>query len=400
MIQVTALLAVTLALAPALASGGDFYAPVTDHGAGLAATGLYPRGQRMAFMGYSGKPERDLARGFTGAGPVYTEEPEYLERAFKNGWPVVAHVGHGHTFEDASPRKYAVDESSLAAAVGAQVRALAGHKEIVWWAVLPEELRPWRGDEMRYLAVVSSAIRANDPLGRPLYHYNPNDREARWLEPVARQVDILGKGAYVNSSGFKRDRAWVARGLREMTAAIRASGRPGVVPLVMPELCADPDPAEDVEIRAWARHDVYLGLVSGAKGVLIWSLFKRPEVARTWQRWYDAYAETAVELNGAHGLARVFLFGESRRDLSVRWESGASEDKTSVELAYGTSRWLFAVNSAGVPAAFSVSGIPTASRATDAFNGKSLDFKPGMPLRVKLPAYGVAALRFDPALRL
>lgn len=399
MIQGFVLLA-ALACAPALAAGAGFYAPAPDRGAGLPETGIYPRGRRMAFMGYSGKPERDLARGFTAAGPAYTDEPEYLERAFRGGWPVVAHVGRGISYDDGRPDKYrmhAVHESSVAARVGAEVRALAGHSEIVWWAVLPEELRPWRSDEMRYLAAVTAAIRANDPLGRPIYHYNPNGGSARRLTPIARQVDILGMGAYVNLTGHKRDRGWAARGMREMIAAIAAAKRPEVVPLVMPELHQDPDPAEDGEIRAWARHDLYAGLAGGAKGVLIWSLFKRPGVVRTWELWYEAYAECARELNGEQGLASIFLFGEPRRELAVRWEGKPASDKSTAEFAYGASRWLFAVNSGNAPAAFTVAGFPPASRVSDAFARAPLDLTPGQPLRLELPAYGVAALRFEAA---
>lgn len=379
------LMPLAAALACASAAAGDFYAPVPDRAAALPEKGIYPRGRRMAFMGYSGDPARDLPRGFTAAGPAYKDEPQYLAKAFREGWPVVAHVGHGISFKDGAADKFAVVEASVAARIGAEVRALAAHPEIVWWALKPEELRPWRRDELRYLATAAAAIRANDPLGRPIYHYNPNNRTAPRLKLVAPYVDIIAKGAYVNSSGFKRDRAWVARGMAELTAAAPR----GTVALVMPELYRDPEPSEDGEIRAWARHDVYAGLVGGAKGVLIWSLFKRKEVRRTWKLWYDAYAECAAELAGPNGLAQVFLFGEPRRDLTVSWEGGAGADHAAAEFAHGAGRWLFIVNSGNAPAAFSVAGFPPGSRIRDAFTGEPAS------ARRELPAYGVAALRFD-----
>lgn len=37
----------------------------------LSADGIYPQGRKLAFAGYSGDPARDLANGFTLAGPVY-----------------------------------------------------------------------------------------------------------------------------------------------------------------------------------------------------------------------------------------------------------------------------------------------------------------------------------------
>ena len=67
------------------------------------------------------------------------------------------------------------------------------------------------------------------------------------------------------------------------------------------------------------RHDIYLGLISGAKGVSIWSLFRRAEVRRTWAIWYNAYAGVADELCGDADLGQVFLFGQP-----------VAEDKVSV----------------------------------------------------------------------
>ena len=69
--------------------------------------------------------------------------------------------------------------------------------------------------------------------------------------------------------GRKRDRALVRWSVEQEIEALKAAGRTDAIPLVMPELCRDPEPNEDTEIRAWVRHDVYLGLASGAKGVLI-----------------------------------------------------------------------------------------------------------------------------------
>jgi hypothetical protein len=202
------------------------------------------------------------------------------------------------------------------------------------------------------------------------------------------------------------------------------SGRSNAIALLMPELCQDPDPAEDKEIRNWVRHDVYLGLCSGAKGVLIWSLSQRKEVRRTWQLWYDAYAECARELNGKLALAQVFLFGERCSGLQVRLVKGESTARltlggsaeptttspaerakreinlaawTSAEFAYGGRRWLFLVNSANSPAAFAITGWPRGSRAQNAFNNSVVCLTDATPLQLELPAYGVAAISFSHA---
>ena len=380
--------------------------------------GIFPCGDKLAFMGYSGDPARDLTNGFTVAGPVYGNQMPYLQRCFSNGWPVIAHVGPRITFDDKKPDKYKLNEATLRAEVAKQMQELAPHKEIVWWAVTPEELRPWRKDEMKYLDIVCDVVRKHDPLQRPIYLYNPNHRDAKSLEPIAKQVDVLGKGCYVNSSGKKRDRAWVRWSVEQELAALKAGGRPQALALVMPELCKDPEPAEDAEIRAWVRHDVYLGLASGAKGVLIWSLFKRKEVKRTWQLWYDAYAECARELNGSRGLAQVFLSGKRCDAIKVglvkgggpgavtlggdaeptttnERERAAREVKmaswTTAEFEQGGSRWLFLINSANAPATFALANLPPGAQLVNAFDDTPFALNHG---QLSLPAYGVAAIRF------
>lgn len=424
--------ACVLALACAVRSGAEprrgpapdpaaFYAPPPDPGAALPADGIYPRGRTLAFMGYSGDPQRDLANGFTVAGPVYGDPSAYLRQCRERGWPVVAHIGPKVSFHDKAPDRYRVDEASLRAEVARQVAELSGHHGIVWWAIHPEELRPWRADEMRYLEIVSSEIRTRDPLRRPVFLYNPNHRDASTLEPVARHVDIVAKGSYTNLSGKKRDRAWVRWGIEQEVAAIARAGRPGAIPLLMPELCEDPPAEEHHEIAAWTRHDIYLGLAAGAKGVNIWSLFKRREVRGTWQLWYDGYRRCAMELNGPRQLSQVFLFGAPRHDLTVTPLSTAAPSRlalgggiepetssaaeraarsidypswTAAEFAHGDSRYLFVIHSGNQRASFRVAGPPQGSRAEDAFDGRPLEWRPAEGLRVDLPAYGVAGIRF------
>ena len=358
------------------------------------------------------------------AGPCYGDDRPYVRLCASNGWPVVAHLSHGPRFIDKDPSKnYKMDEASLRADVAAEVRALAPLKEIVWWAIQPEELRCWRTNEMRYLEIVCDTIRANDPLKRPIYHYNPNHRTKDTLLPIVKQVDVVGKGCYVNLSGKKRDRAWVGWSVEQEVEAIKAGGRLGAISLVMPELCKDPELGEEKEIRNWVRHDVYLGLAKGAKGLCLWSLFKRREVVKTWSIWYDAYAECGRELNGDRALAQVFLFGgEPAASLNVKLVNGSAvaavklggaasgevavtnaqeqrerEQKmaswTAREFVYGGDHWLFLVNSSNDPAAFEVSGWPTGMRAENAFTSQPVALQ--TPLRLGLPAYGVVALRFS-----
>lgn len=399
-----------------------FYVPPGNSGARLPSDGIYPQGRTMAFMGYSGEPARDLTNGFTVAGPVYGNQLPYLLRCESNGWPSVAHIGLRVSFIEKNSVRYELNEPELRRVIRKQMASLASFKQIAWWAVTPEELRPWRDDEMNYLRLVCEVIRENDPRRRPIYLYNPNHRDAAALVLVARWVDAVSKGCYVNTVGRKRDRAWVRWSVEQELAAIKSAGRTNAFALLNPELCKDPEGGEDGEIRAWVRHDVYLGLSSGAKGVVVWSLYPRKEAQRTWQLWYDAYAECGRELNGPLGLAQVFLFGERRSDLTVRLVQGesimsvtlggeaepntTSEQEraarkvavptwTAAEFAWGDSRWLFLINSANSPAGFVVSGWPAASSASNLFERVNIPLPESGALPLSLPPYGVMALRFQ-----
>ncbi len=74
--------------------------------------------------------------------------------------------------------------------------------------------------------------------------------------------------------------------------------------------------ADDSLIEKIVRHDVFLSVVCGAKCVIIWSLFKRQSVKRTYDRQYNAYKSAIDEINNkeislstelSSKLAEIFL---------------------------------------------------------------------------------------------
>ncbi len=389
------------------AQGGDstkaeafFRPPAKDRSEGLPAEGIWPRGQRLLWAGYSGVATRDLKEGFSVAGPHYGGGNEtQLAACEKLGLPVIAHVGPlPGTIPGGWDAVAKMPLEEVRTRTEARVREWAGNRSIVMWAVQPEELRPWRKDEMAYLKVVTEAIRSADPQGRPVFLYNPNHRDAGSLAAIVPHVDVVAKGCYANSAGHKDNRAWIRWSVEQMEAAAQR-GRPGAWTLVMPELCRDPEPGERHLIRTWVRHDCYLGLMSGAKGMLTWSLFPRKEVKATWKTWHEAYAECGREVNGERGLGRVFLFGERRDDLRVTTrerrepyplgtsartalESGTSlptegtkgvlHPWTKTELQLGERRWVFLANSMPEPTRFELGGIPNGATLADGFTGKPL----------------------------
>lgn len=282
-------------------------------------------------MGYSGIPERDSHHHFSVAGPDYSSDQEArLAAAERAGLAYPFKVGIDMRFHAKPPEKpLEITPGEIKRRITGQVAKVAHRKSICWWYLTPEELRHWRKNEMTYLEAATEAIRAADPLKRPVWMYEPNHRDAASLQLTGRHLDIIGKGFYTNLAGYRDHRIWVRWSMDQQTTAINALGRLDGrrrVPLVMPELCADPEnPADDHLIPRWTRHDVYLGLMSGGKGVAIWSLFPRNEVRRTWQIWYDSYSRLGNELTGPLNLGRVFLHGSERNELTFSVLEGPRE---------------------------------------------------------------------------
>ena len=304
---------------------------------------VYPQGRLFPFMGYSGNPTRDARFGFSVAGPTYAADQENdLAAAEEAGLSFPYKIGIKMNFHAKAPDKPLVlTPEQIRQQISDQVNKVVDRKTICWWYITPEEIRYWRKNEMDYLRVATEAIRAADPLKRPIWMYEPNFRDAASLAKTGRYLDIIGKGVYVNLADYQDSRIWVRWSVEQEVQAIgqlaRSDDGRHRIPLVMPELCRDPaDPTEDHLIPRWVRHDVYLGLMSGAKGVAIWSLFRRPEVERTWPIWYDAYAHVAIDLTGRLGLGQVFLFGKRSGQFPVQIVAGSKE----VELTKGASKKL------------------------------------------------------------
>ncbi|MEW6358223.1 MAG: hypothetical protein AB1696_17955 [Planctomycetota bacterium] len=396
-------------------SAEGFFKAATDRAADLPADEFYPRGRRMLCSIYSvGSPELERMRqdGFTAIGPYYGDQTKgkVIEKAKTSGLKCFYAVGKHVDFVK-NPKYVMPTDAELTDLATQQVKAVADSPEIAVWCVANEELRHWRPDEMRWLRVTADAIRKADPRRRPVMMYDPNNRNAASLAHTVRYLDFSSKGMYANSIGFKDQRIWIRWGVEQEIGAIRQA-KPPAIPIAVLWMAKDPDaPEEDALIADWTRHDVYLSLVSGAKGIIIWSGWNRRKgFERTFSKYYEGYAAAMREINGDLDLARIFLFGERRNDVTITVTSGpptlsfeynkethSYPSVSHLDAACGAERYLFLVNSANVPVKAMVGGLPAAAIQMEDILARGEPRQvTGGKFEVALPRLGVTCLRFRP----
>ena len=384
-----------------------FFRPAPDHAAKYDAAKLYPQGRIFPLGMFAGKGERDKPNGYTMLGPYGREEN--VADAREHGLTCTYTISLPMKFHSKQPLK--LTPAQIREKIAEQVRKAAGNPEVAWWYLKPEELRYWRKNEIEYLQVAAQAIRDTDPLKRPVWMYDPGHRAADGLAHTVRHLDICGKGMYTNYSGMRDSRIWVRWTIEQEIEAIRRAN-PSAVPIAVPEMFQQSPDELLPMIPRWVRHDVYLSLVAGAKGIIVFSGWARPKFP-AYQAYYDAFAACAREIGGPLGLGQVFLFGERRDDLRVRVLDGPrhvtmtfhkqTRDYPSVsflDVAFGRARYLFVVNSANEALRMRIEGLPRTPVAVEDL------FTPGSRATVAegnfeqmLEALEVNAFRLTPARR-
>jgi hypothetical protein len=151
---------------------------------------------------------------------------------------------------------------------------------------------------------------------------------------------------------------------------------------------------------AGAYHDFWQSIVSGARGILIFSYWHKrdhPNLESVWQM----YNKAAREIVGSENLGAAILYGERSDNVSFeivggpkKTEEFALDDQKSLSfpsidlltILWNQQTYVIAVNSANQPVAARLTGLPkTTARATVLFenmmapvnNGVlNADFKP------------------------
>lgn len=341
-----------------------FFRPAPDRSGDLDPHKLYPRGQVFPLSFFGLNLARDKPEGLTLIGPYGREKN--IAAAEKHGLACTYNISLPMGFHDEKPLQLTPEE--IRQRITEQVRAVADRAEIGWWYLGPEELRYWRKNEATYLEVATDAIRQADPLGRPIWMYDPNHRSAAALAHTVKHLDVCGKGMYTNYTGQRENRVWVRWTIEQEIKAARQAN-PSAIPIAVPEMFRDPPEELLPMIPRWVRHDVYLSLISGAKGIIVFSGWRRPKFS-TFDRYFQAYADCARQINGPMNLGQVFLFGQRRDDLHVKVLDGPARVATAHDepveypsvaicsIAHGRERYLFLANSANEPVRVSVDGLP------------------------------------------
>jgi len=395
-----------------------FFEAPPDTAQSYDADKIYPSGRQMLFSMYgllSPDIENAKSNGHTAIGPYYGDlvyQPKWLSLASANGLKMMYRVGVVAHFDDPCyPGWTMPTNAEITATVTAQINAVKDNPDICAWYSATEELQWWDPEQLRYLQMTYAAVHAADPYQRPFWFYESNNRVTATLEHTLLYQDLCGKGCYANFVGLQEDRIYVKWSVEQETAAI-ANVKPEAFPLVVAQMNEDPPLQSDWPlIPYWTRHDLYLGLVSGAKGVVIWSGARnRPNFKYTYEDYFEGYSSVARELNGELKLGEVFLFGQYKTDISVAVTSGPSTlsfyyngtkgpypSVNFANIAYGRGRFLFLVNSANVPVSVHVYGLPAAKiLKRDIFNSDTFEELTGGTFNLSFAPLEVKCFRIVP----
>ncbi|CAK0754765.1 hypothetical protein CCP3SC1_230022 [Gammaproteobacteria bacterium] len=420
----------------------------------LSATGIYPNGYQMHLGIYSPAPtpsifvpnktnlQRVIEGGFTVAGPFYQRDLDEKVQITREVVRQKIHVaiqieGPSSLFKDNVSMKERpavmsnIRDEDLRAHIGNRMSAFLSDPNIEpWissWAATPEELRPGKPEELRYLDVFSNEVRARDRRRRPIFNYQPNNRNASALQEITRSLDIVFMGAYTSAIGWSENHAarihWA---MDQITQAAQVGQK---IPMIGLQLSKDlpgftsdtlqdsPETAE--RLRTLLRHDMWLSLARGAKAIQIWSMAEKRDDLTTHREQFDAYASVTQELTGQLGLQTPLLFGIPRHDVNAEVLSGpttvqASDDEplskakaadslfvrdilgqrwpsiTLANLALSGSRTLVVVNSVREPIRVGLSGIPSGLYCTDLVGGSARQAaRDQNRIILNMPAFGV-----------
>lgn len=250
-------------------------------------------------------PKRETPHGWSMVGPFYPRELTEPRLSELRGLSVPRIHPIGPHLPDVAHRVVEREPQRIRARFFRELEALVTDDSIGAWYLIPEEARYYSVDEMEYLRIAAQAIREADPQHRPIVHYQANGRSYEELRSIVAAVDWPCVGVYTNHCGYRDRRAWVRWATAQVVRACEASkGRPGVVL----EMFEDPRPDEVTLIPRWVRHDGFAALLSGARALVVFSGWSRPQFD-AYGHYLSAYDALVGMLHGPHRLADSVVLG-------------------------------------------------------------------------------------------
>ncbi len=339
-----------------------FYSTGGKNGVTRIENGVKKRTEIMPLEKRMADAKKIIEGGATMIGPQYELCFEILETAKKFNVPVAYTISgtmNGKKIDKSFFRtREKLDVAALRKETAPIIRELAKNPEIAYWNLTPEERRHWKKREKLYLEEMYKLLKENDPQKRPVFMYEPGHRSAGALAQLLPFQDISAKGTYTNYSGHKDSRVWVRYSMEQETEAVKICKKG--IPFLLPEMFQQPEEKELPMVEKWVKHDVYCGLANGAKGILVFSARRRPNFT-AWDKYIDAYLETAKVLAGE--LGQALLFGKDTTDLEVSVIEGVEKiearlrkgNKTTYpslsvkQIVWNNARYILIVNSAETP---------------------------------------------------
>jgi len=274
------------------------------------------------------------------------------------------------------------------------IEQLATSDCVAWWD-FPEEQRYWRENEFSLVKNLSQWTRKYDPKMHPNFMYMPCHYDAEAIAKYVPYLDIIGAGCYTEYA--YQPRAWVRwRVESEIEAIHKASFKVGrdylhseKTPIGILMLFADVNKM-DIISPVEAYHDFYSCIVSGARGILVFSYWHQQD-EEVLRKTYQAYAKAASEIAGTENLGQVILFGEENTNISFEIISGPlytynfrphgmKADIRYPSLNVLAKEWngnlyIFAVNSTEKGLKAALIGLPPTEKAEVLFENRTVSVK-------------------------
>ncbi|MGH8000300.1 MAG: hypothetical protein ACREPR_12930 [Brasilonema sp.] len=345
----------------------------------VVAQGVYPQGNQFPLGLYS----------------IHLAEEMSVAR--QSGWNIVHRYKFTPSFLKTSAKSKMFALASLpgksepiAEGFAAQtISNLAKSDQVVWWD-FPEERRYWEEGEMALVTTYAAWTRKYDPKKRPNYMYIPGHYSAEDVQKYVPYLDVIPASIYTTYVNMPH--AWVRwrmettlKGIHLARAKIGSDFLHGEkTPLAILELFHED--GKSIMTAQGAYHDFWQAIVSGAKGIFIFSYWHKrdhPALEAVWQM----YNKAAKQITGPEKLGSAILYGKELRN--VRFEISTGPKKTnefkfydmtkpvsfsSIDLlakVWNNNIYVFAVNSAQQPVSVRLTGLPSkAKQATILFENK------------------------------